>query len=174
MALRYWTSVPLPYAVMYLLLGCGQVGIFLISNDYGDHAVTKWNQFQQCMMITTLSVRTENIRKSDFSHLSDIKISASWQLTVFFFHNAKNFFHSAKFRDELCCQYYHYLFHMTFWIFRWPYMQKCVTVRWGNCGGHIEMSCFDLPINIDRELGSVWGQTSQSFLCISLHQWHIL
>ena len=65
--------MPFPYAVMYLKLECGQVGIFLITNDYGDHALTKWNQFQQCKIITVLLVRTENIRKFDFSDWSEIK-----------------------------------------------------------------------------------------------------
>jgi len=43
----------------------------------GDHALIKWNQIQECMIITTLLVRMENIRKFDFSGLSDLKNNSS-------------------------------------------------------------------------------------------------
>jgi predicted methyltransferase len=65
------------YAVMYLMLGCGLVGIFLITHDYRDHALTKWNQFQECMITATWLMRTENIRKLVFSDLPVLKINAS-------------------------------------------------------------------------------------------------
>jgi hypothetical protein len=81
--------VPFPYAVMCLMLGCGQVGIFLITDDYRDHAVIKWNQFQDR---NHMLVRTEIIRKLDFSDLSDLKIMT--YANVQLFHNAKNFLHS--------------------------------------------------------------------------------
>ena len=93
---------------------------------------------------------------------------------VQFIHNAKNFFHSERFQDYVAIvittSYAAVLFHMNFLIFRWSYMQMSVRVRRGNCGGHIAMSCFVLPISIGSESSDTEGKTGSSHMLISLRQ----